>query len=135
MAGVVLALMVEHRGNVLVAGLGLNDTHQPRARKQGIVGKAPVAHRGIRGPFGYGQIPSDLRSRAEGMTQGFGIRLPAHFSELFVNEITGFGFRHMAFARGNDGAFAADVFRHGRCLRGAGNSLLRQRVFMPGFLF
>ena len=135
MAGVVLTLMVEHSGNILVAGLGLNDAHQPRTRKQSIVGKTPVAHRGIRGPFGYGQIPSGLRSRAEGMAQGFGIRLPAHFSELFVNEIPGFGFRHMALARGNGGAFAADVFRHGSCLRCAGNSLIRQGVFLPGFLF
>ena len=135
MAGVVLALMVEHSGNVLVHGLGLNDAHQPRASKQGVVGKAPVAYRGIRGPFGYSQIPPGLRSYAEGMAQGFGIRLPTHFSELFVNEIPGFSLRHTAFARGNGGAFAADVFRHGGCLRGAGNRLIRQRVFLSGFHF
>ena len=41
----------------------------------------------------------------------------------------------MALACGDGGAFATDVFRQGRCLRGTGNGLIRQGVFVPDILF
>jgi len=44
MAGIVLALMVEHGGDILMNGLGFNDAHKTRPHKQGIVGKSLVAH-------------------------------------------------------------------------------------------
>ena len=131
-AGVVLALMIEDGGNILVGGLGLDEAQQARARKKGIVGIAPAARGGIRGPFGNGQIAPGLRPYAAGMAQVFGIGLPAHLPELLINEIARLGFGDAARARRLGCAAATLLPGQGGGLSGARNRLIGKGLVPPG---
>ena len=88
-AGIVLALVVNDRGNVLMDRLCLNRRHHLCVNEQCIIGIAAVTYGGIRRPLGNRHAAPLLRAYAFGMAQVFSISFPANFTQLLVDHVTG----------------------------------------------
>ena len=91
--GIVFPLIVDHGGNVLVFCFCLNDTDKLQTDKKSVVGTAMISHGGISGPLSYGKIPTFGWASAIRETQILSISLPAHLTELLVNDVARFRFR------------------------------------------
>ena len=88
--GVLLALMVDNRGNVNSGFLGFHNTHELQPNKQGIICIAVFTHSRISRPLSDSNISAFLRTGSLGIAQIVGIGLPTEFAELLVNQIAGF---------------------------------------------
>ena len=70
----------------------LNDTDKLQTNKKSIIGAAMISHGGISGPLSYGKIPTFGWASAIRETQILSISLPAHLTELLVNNVARFCF-------------------------------------------
>ena len=95
--------------------LGLDDAHKRCAHEKGIVGKTAPPIRQKCGPFSYGHMVSRAWTYTLGVTEIFGVCLPADLSQLFVDTQTGFGFRNLAQRGCLFSTGAADLFADGGC--------------------
>lgn len=57
-AGIVLALIVQHRGDVVVRRFCLDNRRQMQSDKQRIVHPSPISSGGVRGQLGNGEVPA-----------------------------------------------------------------------------
>ncbi|URN83120.1 hypothetical protein [Acetobacterium wieringae] len=89
--GVGLALVVDHRGDVDGGAFSFNHTDQFGTDKQGVVGIAAFADGGVGGPLGNGPGFALFGAGATGIGETDGVRLPADFAELAVDQVTGLG--------------------------------------------
>ena len=90
--GIVFPLIIDHGGNIFVFRFCLNDTDKLQTNKKSIIGTAMISHGGISGPLSYGKIPPLGWTSAIRETQILSISLPAHLTELLVNNVARFCF-------------------------------------------
>ena len=133
--GIVLALVVDHGGDVLVRGFRLDDRHHLKVHKEDVVGEAPAADGRIGRPFGNGHAAALLRARAFGIAQVFRVRLPADLAKLLIDQVAGLGLGPDAPAGRFQGLFASGVGINLRRGRGGILGLFNKRLFFSLFLF
>ena len=88
--GVLLALMVNDRGNINSSLLGFYNANKLQTNKQSIICITVLAHCRVGRPLSNGKISAFLRPGSLGIAQIVGIGLPTKFAKLLVNQIAGF---------------------------------------------
>ena len=89
---IILALIINHRGDICHSFLGFNNANQLQTDKKSIVSVTVLADRRICSPFSNCKVFALLGACAFGITQICGIDFPAIFSELLVNQYPCFSF-------------------------------------------
>ena len=96
--GIVLALVVQHRGNVLVFCLGFNGGYQLQANEQGIVRITFLTNGGVSGPLSNGHVMTFCGAATLGVANLFSIGFPTNLTQLLVDHVTGFCFGFLPLA-------------------------------------
>ena len=84
---ILLALMVNDRGNVNSGFFSFHNAHKLHPDKQGVICVTILTYSGVSRPLSNGKISTLLRPGSLRIAQSIGVSLPTKLAKLFVNQV------------------------------------------------